>query len=102
MPNLDRSWSYKGKVYGPGETEIPDGLRDILGPKGYLGQAEPTDEEPLRVLELSDYFDPQTAKLLRDAGYPSPVSVASAADEDLLAINGIGPAKLQKIREVLG
>lgn len=47
-------------------------------------------------------LDQSTVKILADAGYDSMEAIRDASDEDLLAINGIGPAKLQEIREKVG
>lgn len=38
------------------------------------------------------------ASLLEEAGYGSPEAVRKASDEDLLAIEGIGPTRLAEIR----
>ena len=50
---------------------------------------------------VHDIFDPKLADLLNDAGYAFASQVRSAPDDKLLAISGIGAAKLAHIREVL-
>lgn len=52
--NLDRTWSYQRAAYGPGETEIPDGLYDILSSKGYV---EGVNLEDMKVPELRELAD---------------------------------------------
>lgn len=47
-------------------------------------------------------LDEDVTRLLADAGYDSPQAIREASDEDLLAIKGIGKAKLQEIREAVG
>lgn len=96
--HLDRCWSYaqgpfSAKAYGPGETEIPEGLYDLLSEKGYLGSSE---------LEDVDGVGEGLANDLRQAGFDSPQDLSNASDEELLAIDGIGPAKLKAIRGNVG
>lgn len=43
-----------------------------------------------------------TAKILNDAGYDSDEAIRNASDEELLAIDGIGPKKLEEIRAEVG
>ena len=50
---------------------------------------------------VHEVFDPKLADLLDDAGYWALDKLRSASDDDLLAISGIGQAKLAHIREVL-
>ena len=50
---------------------------------------------------VHEVFDPKLADLLDDAGYWALDKLRSASDDDLLAISGIGAAKLAHIREVL-
>ena len=52
-------------------------------------------------VSVHDVFDDSIADLLNDAGYGVVESVRQASDEDLLAISGVGAAKLAHIREVL-
>lgn len=52
--NLDRTWSYQRAAYGPGETDIPDGLYEILRDKGYI---EGVDLEDMKVPELRELAD---------------------------------------------
>ncbi len=41
-------------------------------------------------------------RVLQDAGYRTPGMVQMATDEELLALDGIGPKSLAVVREVLG
>ena len=52
-------------------------------------------------VSVHDVFDAKVADLLNDAGYGVVESVRQASDEDLLAISGIGAAKLAHIRKVI-
>ncbi len=45
---------------------------------------------------------PVVIDLLVDAGYETPDVVRSASDDDLLAVDGIGPFRLAQIRKALG
>ena len=59
-------------------------------------------ERQAALKDPGDPLDESTVQTLTDAGYDSLEAVREASDEDLLAINGIGPAKLQEIREKVG
>jgi hypothetical protein len=105
IANLDRCWSYaegpfSAKPYGPGEdVDIPQGLYDLLSKAGRLeGSASSEDSSD----ELEDKLGHNTAQLLKDAGYEDADSVREATDEELLAIDGIGKAKLEHIRKDVG
>lgn len=50
---------------------------------------------------LAASFGDDIADLLRDAGFADPEAVATASDDDLRAVSGIGPASVKKIREAL-
>jgi DNA-directed RNA polymerase alpha subunit len=47
-------------------------------------------------------LDKDVTELLAEAGYDGPEAIRKAPDEELLAIKGIGSAKLQEIRETTG
>lgn len=99
--------------YGPGETEVPEGLAAALGLKP-LQEVAGTEEEGGAPLDLGEQIGgfqevpdsqplPEVDPLadfpeLRAAGYTSVEQVRSASDDDLLNIKGIGPATLEKIR----
>lgn len=73
------------------EREVmADVLEDLAGGASRASQypKEPVDES--------------TVQLLSDAGYDTLEKVREASDEDLLAIKGIGDAKLAEIREKVG
>ena len=50
---------------------------------------------------VHEVFEPKLADLLDDAGYWALDKLRAASDDDILAISGIGAAKLAHIREVL-
>lgn len=57
--------------------------------------AAPASEEPAQGL------DAEVTKILKDAGYDGPDEIRAASDEDLLAVKGIGPKKLDEIRQAV-
>ena len=62
----------------------------------------PEPEAPaIGPVTVHEVFDPKLADLLDDAGYWALDKLRAASDDDLLAISGIGAAKLAHIREVL-
>ena len=62
----------------------------------------PEPEAPaIGPVTVHEVFDPKLADLLDDAGYWALDDLRSASDDDILAISGIGAAKLAHIREVL-
>lgn len=46
-------------------------------------------------------LDERVVSLLNEAGYDTNAKIAGASDDDLLAINGIGPKSLKDIREAI-
>jgi DNA uptake protein ComE-like DNA-binding protein len=44
----------------------------------------------------------QKAKVLAEAGYARLCDLRAATDEELLAVQGIGPGQLTKIRDAIG
>lgn len=58
----------------------------------------PASDSPAELESL----DQDVIEALEGAGYDSAESIRAASDEDLLDINGIGPAKLREIREKVG
>ena len=51
---------------------------------------------------VHEVFDPKLADILDAAGYWALDKIRATSDDELLAVNGIGPAKLAYIREVTG
>lgn len=78
-------------------------IAEALGPQ--VVEATPEEAETVEVGELSDQDDLQkkygerVGGLLYDEGYTSVAAVEEASDEDLLAIDGLGTASLETIRE---
>ena len=77
-----------------GSTLQREIMADIL--EDLASGASPSSDYP------SDPVDESTVQLLADNGYDTLESVREASDEDLLAIKGIGDAKLAEIREKVG
>lgn len=80
------------------ELEYPD-----VPPEGPPeGEPEPDSASAeSSTLEDIDGIGPDLAQKLWEAGYDSPDDLRSASDEELLAIDGLGNAKLKQIREDL-
>jgi hypothetical protein len=96
----------------PGETrEVPAGLVDLLRERGVALTVvdvapAPTAMQPSRVVDWNDFGDLgksiHLVRLLERNGYATPLAVVEASDDELLAINGIGPKGLAALREILG
>jgi predicted flap endonuclease-1-like 5' DNA nuclease len=74
-------------------------------PEGMASEAEEPEEEEdaerSASLEDVDGVTPEVASNLRAKGYHSPEDLKSASDEELLAVDGIGNARLESIRKDL-
>jgi predicted flap endonuclease-1-like 5' DNA nuclease len=147
--NLDRTWIYAGKFYGPGHADLPDevaqaidaktatapepdhlariqgvqvepgNLADALREPGTIAHGavalRPDDAAPGEQLggfigeadtppagDLSQQLSAEVIKSLGGAGYTSGGRIRSATDDELLAIEGIGPATLRRLRQIYG
>jgi hypothetical protein len=58
--------------------------------------------EGLTRSEIINMFGEGLGRMLLDAGYASITSLRLASDDELLAISGLGPAKVNLIRELVG
>lgn len=77
---LAQKYAVKGVMYGPGEVEIDEATHATLERRGALNS-------PLAA------FPPLIA-----AGYTSLEDARAMPDDRLLAIDGVGPAMLKKLR----
>ena len=69
----------------------------------YESSEEIRDEDSgLTRSEIINAFGEISGRMLLDAGYASFTSLRLASDEELLAVDGLGPAKLAVIREKVG
>jgi hypothetical protein len=86
----------------PGEAQAEQRIRAALdrGKARAEAASEPPAPEQVVELPLSESLG-ETYNVLIEAGFDTHESIALATDEELLAIDGIGPARLRKIREVL-
>lgn len=67
-----------------------------------LESVEPdTSDAPMVSVEEISGVGPDLARKLEAHGFETPESVREASDDELLAVEGIGPAKLQEIRQGL-
>lgn len=93
----------------PGETrEVSAGLVDQLRERGVALTVvdEAPALQPSRIVVWDDFGDlgksMHLVRLLEKNGYATPLEVASASDEELLEIDGVGPKGLAALREILG
>ena len=93
LERLGRAGRYSGKT--PGEAQAEDRLRSALE---NLKAPEPEPEgEP----DLASVLGSELAAALTEVGFVTVGDVATATDEELLAVNGVGPAKVRRIREAV-
>lgn len=78
------------------ELQYPDVPPE--GPPEGEPEAAPAESSSL---EDIDGIGPDLAQKLKEAGYHSPDDLRNASDEELLAIDGLGNARLKQIREDL-
>lgn len=98
-------------MYPGEERDVPAGLVALLQERGVALTVvtEPVQVDPAAPAPLAAWADfgdlgksLHLVRLLERNGYTTPASVASATDEELLAINGVGPKGLAALREILG
>ena len=93
------------------ERDVPAGLVALLQERGVALTVlpEPVQVDPASPAPLAAWADfgdlgknLHLVRLLERNGYMTPASVASATDDELLAINGVGPKSLAALREIIG
>lgn len=98
-------------MYPGEERDVPDGLVALLQDRGVALTVlpEPVQVEPGAPAPLAAWADfgdlgknLHLVRLLERNGYRTPALVVSATDEELLAINGVGPKSLAALREIIG
>lgn len=81
---------------------VPEGKVKIIGGRAYGPGAElPGGKAEARPRADSIPEDFPYAALLSGGGYKTAEALRAASDEDLLAIDGIGEARLKEIRQAL-
>lgn len=55
--------------------------------------------EEVKVPEYEKFLKPAQVKALQNAGFPDKLSIRAASDEELIKLDGIGPATIIKLRE---
>lgn len=84
----------------PGETvELNETDAEVFLRRGFVKEID-TSGEADSYPDLSVTEDAGRERLIA-SGYTSDAEVRAASDEDLLAVSGIGEAKLEKIRAAL-
>ena len=124
--NLSKAWLYAGTTYGPGaDIEMPDEVHQALGKKGAfpvaaragvapaapgaVGAAAPgggvaaggaADDAPPETAPdpIANAVGQEVAGALRDAGFGTVEAIAAASEEDLRAVDGVGPVRLAALR----
>lgn len=79
-----------GGLYKQGDKYVNAEGKEVKPPKA----TQPETKEPAKVPTAAYPY----ADLLKAKGYGDWASVRAAKDEDLIAIEGIGPARLAEIR----
>jgi hypothetical protein len=69
---------------------------------GPVSEVVQPEDEGLTRSEIINLFGEAFGRMLLEAGYASILSLQLATDEELLSIAGLGPAKLQIIRDEVG
>lgn len=101
---LADSWVYDGTIYEPGERDLPADAHAALAAKGAFTPAKAApaaragDADPA----IAEAVGEERAAALAAAGFGSPAAIAAASDEDLLAVDGIGEARLRSLRALGG
>ena len=124
MPKMDleKSYRYQGAVYGPGkDLEVPEAVAQVVrasqppapvaesapqepaaaastGQPAQTGQPQQPADPPKTEVFTVDGIDTDTMEALREAGFDSAEKIKAASDDELLAVKGIGPATLEKLR----
>jgi len=84
------------RYYGPGICEVPEDVARALG----LSADEPQEGgagDTAPPITLYEGFPPDMAERL-GARYPDRDALAAASDQEILGIDGVGPATLKKLR----
>jgi predicted flap endonuclease-1-like 5' DNA nuclease len=82
-------------------TEVPEGEPEPVITESSASRGDANSPGPNGGESLEDIngIGPDLADNLRDAGFNSPDDLRDASDDDLLAVDGLGPGTLKKIRE---
>lgn len=86
--DLPTAFTWQGTVYGPGVTEVPEGLALALQPRNIhpIAEVPEPDADP-----MADFA------MLTEAGHTAD-TVRVTSDDELLALPGVGRSTLKKIR----
>lgn len=95
--DLDSAWRDGDDVYGPGENvEMPERVYELLKERGAFSEEQHQEE-----LSGYDALPEEVREILASAGYSAEAQIELASDDELLAIDGIGPKRLEQIREAV-
>jgi len=110
---LSEGWIYGGTRYGPGEADLPDDVHKALGARGAFPPdapapteapvpAKPAGEAGGDAAAIVEAVGEERAAALAAAGFTSLAALRAAQDADLLAVPGIGEARLAALRALRG
>lgn len=93
---LPKGYTFGRKIYGPGETDIPNDLFDALVESGVLeSDGTVVADEP----GLFDDLSGEQIENLEAAGYYDAATISEATQEELVEVEKIGKATARKLKE---
>jgi hypothetical protein len=87
------------QYYTAGEWDLPAAIAGALVEAGRAVQLKP--DAPTGEKRRLPGVDEKIANALWQAGYKTLQAIADASDDELLAVSGIGKARIAQIREAL-
>lgn len=103
--NLENAYAYQGKVYGPGEADIPDSILEAedLSPAfkaDIEDQGEKAPEPPS--IDTLESVPPGLSAEMKANGYNNVEDIKQANDKDLTdTLTSLDKAQLKAIRQEL-
>jgi hypothetical protein len=89
---LEQDRAYRGKVFRAGNAvEVPEAFASLLA-------VEERNRARAGEQELRRRYGEELGRRLQQAGFVDAAAVAGATDEQILAVEGVGPATLRRIR----
>ena len=94
-----RGYLTNEQYYTKGEHDLPASIAGALVAAGRAELIEP--DAPTGAKRKLPGVDEKIANALWQAGYKTLQAIADASDDELLAVSGIGKARIAQIREAL-